>query len=129
MGQVYVMTSLCSPLFWPYQYFAFFSLGKMFIKKDKRKIPQILADPEDNREYLKLAKRSFEFQSGVKIICSESNLSALKNLKVFNLYDNGINDLTVGLQCLRGRLCRRVLPYRSILFCCVGHWFVGKYSS
>lgn len=70
----------------------------MFIKKDKRKIPQILADPEDNREYLKLAKRSFEFQGGVKIICDQSNLEALKNLKVFNLYDDCITDLAgVGL--------------------------------
>ena len=67
----------------------------MFIKKDKRKIPQILTDPEDSRDYLKLSKRSFEFQGGVKIICSEANLPALKNLKVFNLYDNCITDISV----------------------------------
>jgi len=29
----------------------------MFIKKDLRKVDEILADPEDAREFLKLAKR------------------------------------------------------------------------
>ena len=67
----------------------------MFIKKDLRKISEILSDPDDSREYLKLSKRSFEFQSTVQIICTEANIPALKSLKVLNLYDNCINDLEV----------------------------------
>lgn len=65
----------------------------MFIKKDLRKIVEILADPNDKRENLKLSKRIFEFQSGLRCICKESNLPSLENLKAINLYDNCLDNL------------------------------------
>ncbi len=67
----------------------------MFIKKDLRKIEDILSDPNDTREFLKLSKRAFEFQGGVKIICNENSKAALNNLRVLNLYSNSINNLEV----------------------------------
>jgi hypothetical protein len=66
----------------------------MFIKKDLRKIEDILHDPNDNREIMKLAKRAAEFQGSVRVICHEQRLPALANLKVLNLYDNCISNLT-----------------------------------
>jgi Leucine-rich repeat (LRR) protein len=65
----------------------------MFIKKDLRKIEEILSDESDERETLKLAKRSPEFQGSVRILCRESKLPALANLKVLNLYDSAIESL------------------------------------
>ena len=44
----------------------------MFIKKDTRKIPEILADEGDPRTHLKLARRGAEFADGVKsVLCAE----------------------------------------------------------
>lgn len=65
----------------------------MFIKKDRRRIDQILEDGEDSRESLLLSKRVPEFQGSTRILLREVNLPALKNLKVLNLYDNGLNSL------------------------------------
>jgi|EP01033_Poteriospumella_lacustris_P014415 Leucine-rich repeat (LRR) protein len=65
----------------------------MFIKKDRRRIDQILEDAEDSRESLLLSKRVPEFQGSTRMLLREINLPALKNLKVLNLYDNGLNSL------------------------------------
>lgn len=67
----------------------------MFIKKDRRKIEEILVDPTDSREYLKLSKRAFELQGGVHVVCNKAVVSsgALNNLKVLNLYNNSISNL------------------------------------
>ena len=62
----------------------------MFIKRDHRKVEEILHDVNDTRKYLKLAKRSPEFQGTVRILCKESKLEALSNLRILNLYDNAL---------------------------------------
>lgn len=65
----------------------------MFIKKDLRKVDEIFADKNDLREYLILSKRQAEFQTSIKILCRESNIPHLQNLKVLNLYDNSLSSL------------------------------------
>lgn len=65
----------------------------MFIKKDLRKIDEILADENDKKDILKLAKRSAEFQGSVRALCRESKLQSLANLRILNLYDNCLTDV------------------------------------
>lgn len=65
----------------------------MFIKKDRRRVDEILKDPEDKRDVLKLSKRVAEFQGSIKLITKEINISALVNLRVLNLYDNELTSL------------------------------------
>lgn len=84
----------------------------MFIKKDLRKIPTILADAAsvDEAEMetadetkksltdLPLQRRKAEFKGNVKILCQPSNAPALLELKSLSLYDCDISDLTgIGL--------------------------------
>jgi Leucine-rich repeat (LRR) protein len=73
----------------------------MFIKKDLRKIDEILADPNDTRERMLLPKRSSEFRGSVKILCKEGNVKKLSNLKVLNLYENDLTSLK-GIGLLAG---------------------------
>lgn len=65
----------------------------MFIKKDLRKIEEILVDEDDQREILKLSKRAAEFNGTLKVLCRQSKLSALANLRTLNLYDNSLTNL------------------------------------
>ena len=65
----------------------------MFIKKDRRRIDQILEDAEDSRESLLLSKRVPEFQGSTRILLREINLPAMKNLRILNLYDNALSSL------------------------------------
>lgn len=65
----------------------------MFIKKDLRKIEEILNDEKDKREIMKLAKRKNEFRGSIANICRESRLNALGNLKILNLYDNSLTNV------------------------------------
>eukprot|EP01041_Mallomonas_annulata_P009807 gene9807-20397_t len=65
----------------------------MFIKKDLRKIDEILSDLSDTRESLKLSKRPAEFQGNVKILCQPTRITSLSNLKALNLYDNSLKSL------------------------------------
>eukprot|EP01035_Chromulina_nebulosa_P028950 gene28950-38292_t len=67
----------------------------MFIKKDLRKIDEILVDENDKREILKLSKRSYEFQGEIKVLFSrpEYSSSSYSNLKTLNLYDNGLMNI------------------------------------
>jgi len=60
----------------------------MFIKKDLRKIEEILNDPKDERTSLKLAKRTGEFDGNIS--CLTRKLDALSNLTSVNLYDNSL---------------------------------------
>jgi len=84
----------------------------MFIKKDKRKINEILmqstssdstidtttAIPSSSssssdaiiNSVLNLSKRSSEFAGNVKILCSENKIRYLYNLKQLNLYENNL---------------------------------------
>lgn len=65
----------------------------MFIKKDTRKVPAILEDPEDSRESMYLARREAEFLGEVSILCDMSNIPQLQNLRVLSLYSNKISSL------------------------------------
>ena len=65
----------------------------MFIKKDMRKIDEILNDPKDDRTVLKLSKRAPEFEGTLSILTRENRLKALTNLTMVNLYDNSITTL------------------------------------
>jgi Leucine-rich repeat (LRR) protein len=65
----------------------------MFIKRDARKIPQILADTEDERSRMLLSKRSHEFEGNLDLLCRESNVKQLKNLRVLNLYENQLRSI------------------------------------
>lgn len=84
----------------------------MFIKKDLRKIPTILAksawadeaetatseSTKQPQTELHLQRRKAEFRGSVKILCQPANAPALLHLKSISLYDCEIHDLTgVGL--------------------------------
>ncbi|KAG5178575.1 leucine rich repeat protein [Tribonema minus] len=70
----------------------------MFIKKDLRKINEILADREDSREELRLGRRSGEFKGGLRVICSPHNIPALAQLRSLSVYDNLLTSIEgVGL--------------------------------
>ena len=84
----------------------------MFIKKDLRKIPHILADaaPADEQTprvdenaakrvkrdvltELKLARRKAEFQGSLSVLCQPSNAPSLQNLVSLSVYDCDIKSL------------------------------------
>ena len=65
----------------------------MFIKKDRRKINEIFRDEGTAIEALKLSKRKAEFQGTLRIICQETKVKLLGNLKVLNLYDNDLSNI------------------------------------
>lgn len=65
----------------------------MFIKKDRRRIDQILEDEGDERESMLLSKRAPEFLGSTALLLREINLPALSKLKVLNLYDNSLTSL------------------------------------
>ena len=65
----------------------------MFIKKDQRKIDEILADDEDERTSLKLSKRPSEFQGSVEVLCRQSKIASLSRLRFLNLYENSLSNL------------------------------------
>eukprot|EP00903_Cladosiphon_okamuranus_P011936 g11210.t1 len=61
----------------------------MFVKKDTRKIPDILADDSDEKEELHLGRRSSEFvPNGIKVVCSSRHTPRLQKLQKLSLYDN-----------------------------------------
>ena len=65
----------------------------MFIKKDLRKVREILNDAEDKREEVRLGRRSGEFGGTLKILTSASAVAKLSNLRVLSLYQNGLRDI------------------------------------
>ena len=84
----------------------------MFIKKDLRKIPRILADaaPVDEQQEsieensakrvkrdvlteLKLARRKSEFKGSLRVICQPSNAPSLQHLVNLSVYDCDIKSL------------------------------------
>jgi len=67
----------------------------MFIKKDTRKIPEILTDENDDRKQLLLARRSNEFTNCSAALIFQANyLSSFNNLQSLSLYGNKLNDIT-----------------------------------
>lgn len=65
----------------------------MFIKKDKRKINEILKEEGTTLDTLKLSKRTAEFQGNLRIICQEAKVKLLTNLRILNLYDNALSNI------------------------------------
>ena len=85
-----------------------FEIQNMFVKKDLRKIPEILSRNEENDEKenqsmnaigssslteLKLARRQGEFGGNLKVLCDPIYSNALANLTKLSLYDCGLHDL------------------------------------
>lgn len=67
----------------------------MFIKRDLRKIDEILANEEgENRSILKFSNRKAEFDGSIRVLCRESRLHSLSSLNILNLYGNDIADLS-----------------------------------
>ena len=69
----------------------FRQLRVMFVKKDVRKIEEILVDETDKREVLRLSKRAPEFEGNITKLCCDS--TPLMNLRVLNLYNNRLKNL------------------------------------
>lgn len=65
----------------------------MFIKRDLRKIQEILNDVNTNKETLIFSKRQSEFQGSIKLLLQESKLPLYGDLKVLNLYDNSLTTI------------------------------------
>mmetsp|Transcript_13795 Transcript_13795/g.21801 ORF Transcript_13795/g.21801 Transcript_13795/m.21801 type:complete len:152 (-) Transcript_13795:22-477(-) len=65
----------------------------MFVKKDLRKIQEILTDDKDDREKLLLGRRAPEFGGTIHILCQKRNAPALQNLKVLSLYENNLTSV------------------------------------
>ena len=61
------------------------------MKKDVRKIEEILVDETDKREVLRLSKRAPEFEGNITKLCCDS--TPLMNLRVLNLYNNRLKNL------------------------------------
>jgi Leucine-rich repeat (LRR) protein len=72
----------------------------MFIKKDLRRIEEILQDKE-NDETLKFSKRTAEFNGSIHILCYEKHVELMKNVKIMNLYDNKLVSIN-GIERFRG---------------------------
>ena len=58
----------------------------MFVKKDLRKLEEILSDETDKREILRLSKRAPEFEGTIAKLCGD--FIPLMNLRILNLYNN-----------------------------------------
>ena len=71
----------------------------MFIKKDTRKISEILVD-EDKRDRLLLARRVGELQGSTKNVFQIGHRDAFKNLVYLSLYGNRLTDVT-GISILK----------------------------
>mmetsp|Transcript_19856 Transcript_19856/g.35302 ORF Transcript_19856/g.35302 Transcript_19856/m.35302 type:complete len:286 (+) Transcript_19856:259-1116(+) len=67
----------------------------MFVKKDQRKIREILEDPEDDRKELFLARRGTEFPGGMlrSVLCRPRHVARLEVLEHLSLYGNGLKTL------------------------------------
>lgn len=65
----------------------------MFIKKDLRKIDEILDDKSENGDSLNFSKRKAEFNGNVKALFYKDNIACYEKLKKLNLYDNALHDL------------------------------------
>lgn len=102
----------------------------MFIKKDLRKLSEILADPKDTREEMKLARRVAEFGGSTHVLCDSSNLPALTRLRYLSLYSNKLDRLTkIGnlaacaeleeINLGRNVISRVPSEVRTVRLCCV----------
>jgi internalin A len=65
----------------------------MFIKRDHRKIDEILRDPTKVESKLILYKRQSEFQGQLSVLCRSNYVESLLKIEVLNLYDNALHDV------------------------------------
>jgi Leucine-rich repeat (LRR) protein len=65
----------------------------MFIKRDLRKIDEILCDPAASKKVLRFANRKAEFAGSIRVLCKESKLPYLTELDTLNIYANDISNL------------------------------------
>jgi Leucine-rich repeat (LRR) protein len=65
----------------------------MFVKKDTRKVTEILYDANDQRSDLKLARREAEFSAGTRVLFDSTHASQLTNVKYLSLYGNKLTQL------------------------------------
>jgi Leucine-rich repeat (LRR) protein len=66
----------------------------MFIKKDLRRIEEILEDENINHDSLMFSKRASEFNSSIQILTYDSHVNFMKNVKSLNLYDNKLSSVS-----------------------------------
>ena len=83
----------------------------MFIKKDLRKIPDILNDAEDERKELLVGRRWGEFGGTVTHLVKEKNLPKLDKLVTLSLYQNGLTTVEV---CMLLQPCFHAWRYRGL---------------
>lgn len=76
----------------------------MFIKKDLRRIEEILQDDNDSKEFLKFSKRSAEFNGNIQILCYEKHIRLMENVRNISLYDNKLISLN-GIERFRELSC------------------------
>lgn len=65
----------------------------MFIKRDHRKIDEILRDPSKVESKLILYKRQSEFQGHLSVLCNSNYKESLMKIEVLNLYDDALSDV------------------------------------
>lgn len=67
----------------------------MFVKRDLRKVLDVLSDPSDARTELKLARRAPEFEGGstAPLLFSRESAPALTRVRYVSLYDDGLTRL------------------------------------
>eukprot|EP00941_MAST-03F_sp_MAST-3F-sp1_P003817 g3817.t1 len=72
----------------------------MFVKKDLRKVPEILQDDNDKREEMLLGRRGPEFNGNLNILCKPQNVPQLSNLNHLSLYGNELESVSgIGILC------------------------------
>ena len=67
----------------------------MFIKKDLRKINEILNDAADEKQKLLAGRKAGEFDGNLKILCREKNVPKLHKLETLSLYQNALTNIEV----------------------------------
>lgn len=65
----------------------------MFVKKDLRKVREILLDEEDTREKMLLARRAPEFKGDLRILCQPSSILRISKLSHLSLYGNELKTI------------------------------------
>jgi Leucine-rich repeat (LRR) protein len=71
----------------------------MFIKRDHRRVLDILDDDNDPKVVLNLSRRHNEFQGDCRVIFNDSTANRLRKVETLNLYNNLLIDLK-GIECL-----------------------------
>jgi hypothetical protein len=73
----------------------------MFIKKDARKLAEVVADAHDDRAQLKLARRGPEFRGDTRALFTADNAPAFARTRYLSLYNNKLASVN-GLSTLAG---------------------------